>query len=115
MSKLKQYGFQLQNRLTDRGDKSILYKEVPGGPNSALHFVSGLSKHETESFIYDLDKSLNLQGNADEGFFSDNVEDIDILYQYPNINIDDVLILPMIDMREILNEWLNFAFNKERK
>ncbi|GGI29544.1 hypothetical protein [Pedobacter mendelii] len=110
MSKLKQYGFQMQKKRTDKGDISILYKDVPGGPNSALHFVSGLSKHETESFIYDLDRSLNLQENADEGFFSDHVEDIDIVYQYPNINIDDVLVLPMADMREILIEWLNFAF-----
>lgn len=109
MTKHEQYGliFYKQNHL----DRIIplAVQQVDYSSNSALQFISRLSKHEIESLIYDLERCLNSQGNIDEGFFSGSVEDIDILYVYPNINIDNVLLISMQDMKIILQEWLVFV------
>lgn len=111
MSKLKEYGFELVKRKLSNGEIiPTVSQKVPGGINSVLHFVHKLDKHETEGFIYDLDRCIDGQSNADEGFYSDSVESSDITYKYPNVNIGNVLIIPMIDMRAILVEWLNFAY-----
>ena len=50
------------------------------------------------SFIYDLDSCLKGKGNVDEGFFSDSVEDMDIFYKYPNVEINDLFTIPMADL-----------------
>lgn len=36
-----------------------------------------------------------------------------IKYEYPNLNIDDVLIIPMIEMIELLKEWKEFISPEE--
>lgn len=65
---------------------------------SVLSFIDRLDKHDTEGFLYDLNRSIDVRGNSDEGFFSDSVEHMDILYQYPNIVIDDILTISMEDI-----------------
>ena len=52
--------------------------------------------------------SVNSENNIDEGFHSSSIEHITIKYEYPNINIDDILILPMSDFMELLAEWKDF-------
>jgi hypothetical protein len=109
MSKLNKYTLKfVKRKLSDGSVYPIVIQEVKGSDNSVLVFINGLDKHDCESFIYDLDRCIEGQANADEGFFSDSVEHIKIIYNYPNINIDDILSMPMQDMKELLEEWLNF-------
>ncbi|GGG91642.1 hypothetical protein [Pedobacter zeae] len=109
MSKLKKYTLQFVKRKLSNGTvyPNVL-QETNGSNNSVLSFIEALDKHDCESFIYDLDRCIDGHTNVDEGFFSDSVEHMDILYEYPYVNIDDVLIIPMLDMKELLEEWLEF-------
>ena len=109
MSKLSKYTLQFVRRKLNNG-KVVpnAIQTINGSDNSVLSFINGLDKHDTMSFINDLKDCININGNRDEGFFSDSVEHISILYQYPNVNIDDILVLPMVDLKEILEEWLEF-------
>lgn len=109
MSKREQYGLLFNKVRNSDGEISPYVSErVPVTYNSVLIFIDGLDQFECESLISDLERCINGQGNVDEGFFSDGVEHMTILYQYPNINIDNVLIMPMQDMKELLQEWLAF-------
>ena len=99
----------IKRKLSNGGIVSNAIQTTPQSDNSALSFLNHLTKHDAECFIDDLTRSLFKQLNIDEGFFSDSVEDLDILYQYPNVNINHVLLLPMQDMKEILEEWLAFT------
>lgn len=109
MSKREQYGLLFNKIKLSNGEIAVVITEkTSGGDNSVLTFMRGLSRPECESFINDLNNGINDHGNVDEGFFSDSVEHMSILYQYPNINIDDVLIIPMQEMKSLLEEWLLF-------
>lgn len=70
MSKLKDYGFALVKQKFSEGEvQSRIVQQVPEGSNSVLNFINRLDKHETESFIFDLERCLNSNSNVDEGFF----------------------------------------------
>jgi len=73
-----------------------------------LSFVSCLSTNDCNGLIDDLQWSVISGGNVDDRFSSDSVEDIVIAYQYPNVEIDNVLTIPMIDLLQIVQEWKAF-------
>lgn len=108
MSRRKQYGLIFYKKQIDGINYNISVQNNPGGLNSVLAFLDNLSKKECEAFINDLNSCLNANGNIDEGFFSDSVEHMKINYNYPNVNIDDILIVQMQEMKELLMEWLDF-------
>lgn len=109
MSKREQYGLVFYKKALSNGKVvplASLKKIVPD--RSVLIFISRLDKHDCEGFLHDLNRSISLQGNSDDGFFSDSVEHMNITYQYPNINIDNMLVISMEDMKGLLEEWLEF-------
>ena len=116
MSKREQYGLSFdRNELSS---SPILYVATSINKNtypynSVLTFVNSCSIFECKSLIEDLDRCITSEGNVDEGFFSDCVENRSILYQYPNVNIDDLLIIPMQDLKELLQEWLDFTITSD--
>lgn len=75
--------------------------------------MNGLSNYEISGLIDELQKNVNFQSNIDEGFYSGSIEHMTIKYEYPNINIDNVLILPMTEMIELLEEWKEFISLEE--
>ncbi|MEO3406226.1 hypothetical protein AAFN85_20095 [Mucilaginibacter sp. CAU 1740] len=88
---------------------NICVQKNPGHyENSHLHFLDLLDANECRGFIYDLDSCIDGQSNVDEGFRSDSVDNQDIRYCYPNVVINDILTIPMVDMRGLLQEWLDF-------
>ena len=106
----EKYGL-LFNKIKSDNNKmttSLVTQKVPGGNNSVLVFMYSIDEHECKSFIYDLNYCLNNKENIDDGFVSDGVEYMKILYEYPNVNLDDILLIPMIDMKVLLEEWLAF-------
>lgn len=115
MSVMEKYGVWF-DRLPKCGTVEII-KRPDIENNSLLHFISRLCEHETDCFIDDLNRSIKLKVNVDEGFFSDSVEDMDILYQYPNVSIHDlgrVLTIPMHDLKILLEKWSEFNNYKLR-
>jgi hypothetical protein len=74
MSKLNQYSVQFVRRKlpNDEVVPNAIIENVNG--NSVLNFINGLDEHDTVSFINDLNDCININGNRDEGFFSDSVE-----------------------------------------
>ena len=110
MSKKEHYGLEFtKQKLSNREIFYRVDQKLNGNINNViLNFIYRLDEHQTKSFISDLNRCISSQANADEGFFSDSVEDIEILYKYPNVDINNILTLPMEDLKEILEEWLVF-------
>ena len=110
MTKREQYGLIFTKRhLFQHGVLPFVEVEREVGHNSVLSLLIGdLSESLTTSFIYDLKGCLNSKGNIDEGFFSDSVEDMDIFYKYPNVEINNLFTIPMEDMLGLLEEWSVF-------
>jgi hypothetical protein len=111
MTKREQYGliFNKRDVFPNRISHFIEAREV--GPYSFLTFINALDKDGLTDFIDDLNRCLESKENVDEGFFSDRVEHMGaILYKYPNVVINDLVILtiPMEDMRALLQEWVEF-------
>lgn len=112
MSKRAQYGLLFNRNTTALGNTHSYITTIGAeiGYNSALGFINRLNEFECTSLIDDLKRCIKVQGNVDEGFFSDSVEDMSILYKYPDIIIDDWYTVSMQDLKELLQEWLAFAF-----
>ena len=109
MSKRTQYGLEFYNRsINSRKINICQLKTQDGGNNSLLSFMTHLSINDCQNFIADLTGCLAGHTNVDEGFLSDSVEDINISYNYPNVIIEDILIIPMQDLKDLLQEWLEF-------
>jgi hypothetical protein len=107
MSKSKEYSLKFLKRNIDGRIYNICSHE--GGDNkSVLIFLSRLDYTETIGFINDLQLCVNSGSNLDESYESSTVEYLNIKYEYPNINIDNILILPMTDFIELLTEWKIF-------
>jgi len=75
-----------------------------------LSFFTFFSAKETSSFIDDLNRCIMHKFNISDFYLSDSVENIyTIEYKYPNMVIDDgIVIIPMIDLKELLQDWLTF-------
>ena len=107
----EQYELVFQKRSIDGyGVLPFVFQKVEGGSNSALLFIGKLNRFEIESLIYDLDQSLIDGQNFDELFLSDSIEDITITiaYDYPNVIINNLLIISMQNLKRLLNEWNHY-------
>ena len=84
--------------------------ESSNSDHTVLSFLNTLQESECKAFLYDMNWCLDRQSNGMGGFNSDGVEYLynGIIYQYPNVIIDDILILSMQDMKEILEELLKY-------
>ncbi|RYX81614.1 hypothetical protein EON73_04710 [bacterium] len=109
MSIQSQYGLSFNKTMNSNGDLIPFVSQINRiGYNSVLTLISLINIQECQSFIRDLDRCINEKGNIDEGFFSDSVENRTILYNYPNVIIDDLFTIPMVDLKHLLGEWLSF-------
>ncbi|MDV6169420.1 hypothetical protein R1T16_13375 [Flavobacterium sp. DG1-102-2] len=108
MSKSTEYNLRFYKTNVDGKIYNICSHHGTVDSKSNLIFLTHLDYDDTMSFLNDLQLSVNSESNADEGFDSSSIEHISIKYEYPNVNIDDILILPMIDFIELLTEWKNF-------
>ena len=109
MSKRETYNLKFYKKVIENINYNICVQEGNGGEDySVLTFLGNLSIQESQSFANDLALCLNSGGNIDEGFFSDSIEHISITYEYPNVNIDDILLISMLDMKSLLTEWIDF-------
>lgn len=112
MSIREQYGLEFQKRsIEGYGVLPFVYQKVEGGPNSTLLFIGKLSQFEIESLIYDIEQCLINEQNFDEFFLSDSIEDTTIAYDYPNVKINDLLIISMQNLKQLLNEWNNYILS----
>lgn len=108
--KSEDYGLKFLKKKMSDGTFILFINLISDAPtkNSVLFFIDRLDKHDILGFIDDLKECMDGQTNNDEGFFSDSVEHMDILYQYPDVNINEALLIPMVDLIKILEEWLQF-------
>jgi len=108
--KSEEYGLLFLKRKLPYGDNlpSIQIAKSTVNANSLLSFIERLDEYDCSSLIYDLIRCIGSNSNVDEGFFTDTVEHMSILYKYPNVEIDDILIIPMFDLKKIVEEWLEF-------
>jgi len=75
---------------------------------AVLSFLSDIDKFDSQELINDLNECMRRHTNIDEGYLSDPIEYMTIDYEYPNVNINDVLCMPMSDLEGLLQEWLSY-------
>ena len=74
-----------------------------------LSFISCFDSTETSQMIGDLNNCITYQYNISDTYESDSIENIHIIeYQYPNMLIDNIVTIPMTDLKELLQEWLTY-------
>jgi hypothetical protein len=113
MTKREEYGLTFYKVNKVGLTFNICQQTVPNwSENNILTFLSHIDAHETKSFIDDLEKCINYNTNVDEGFFSDGVENMTIIYSYPNVVLEGILTIPMYDLKLLLEEWLDFMQSK---
>jgi hypothetical protein len=84
------------------------WREVPSLiTDGATPVIQRLDRHECESFIRDLEEGLK-GSPMDEGFFSDSVNDMNILYRDSYIIIDKYFIITMFEMLTMLRQRLEY-------
>lgn len=113
MTKREQYGLIFDKMQVEGfGIRDFIRQRNPGGSNGILIYIGRLDEEETKAFINDMNQSLNLGRNYDDGFLTDSVEHLTITYEYPNVKWDNILTISMIDLRDLLIEWLDFITKK---
>ena len=106
MSQKDRYQLTFYSKIVN-GGKYNLCQSSPGD-FAALSFLSSIGKIDSEALIYDLDACISRHINVSEGYLSDPVEYMTIGYEYPNVNLNDVLLIPMTGLKELLQEWLAY-------
>jgi hypothetical protein len=87
---------------------NVCKKEGAVNSNNSLQLIGQLDKHETESFIDELNKALSGR-YYEEYFTSDSVEHESIELKYPNVIIgENDITISMEDMKGLLQEWCDF-------
>lgn len=107
MTKREQYGLEFSKTIMPDGEV-ISHFSVENSDNKMLGLLTFLDENATDGFIWDLERCLAIEGNVDEGFYHDHFLDTKVLYQYPNVNFGDIYLIPMIELKVILEEWLEF-------
>lgn len=116
MTKREEYGLLFNKKIIkDFGFSYSIYVKFGFQANSYLTYLGSMGTYETQSLIYDLNASINNGNNYEEDFFSDSTEMLKIVFDYPNIKIENqsfagnfVYTIPMQDLKEIMEEWLVF-------
>ncbi|SDE67241.1 hypothetical protein SAMN05216464_108163 [Mucilaginibacter pineti] len=106
MSQKDKYQLTFYSKIVN-GRKYNLCQSSPGD-YAVLSFLGSIDKIDGEALIYDLDACISRHINVSDGYLSDPVEYMTIGYEYPNVNINDVLSIPMSDLKELLQEWLAY-------
>lgn len=107
MTKKEQFGLSFHYRIDPRGMKKPQCTSKTVNANSHLTLLNFLDFEETESLIDDIERA---QGGLqyDQYPSSDSYDFIEIYLNYPNVTIDGVLTVSMIDFKELLKEWQVF-------
>lgn len=104
----EKYGLQFY-KFIDPVDNEVNYvcKRDIVNSNSELQIITQFTKSESEALIREIENAQN--GLYYEEIFISQCVDADSLtISPPNININDILILPMQDMKGLLQEWIIF-------
>ena len=106
MSVKEKYGIVFHSKIVEGIKYNICDVINPNYYN--LSFINRFAANETSDMIDDLNRCITHQGNSSDFYQSDSIEYVHtIQYKYPDMIIDDILI-PMKDLKELLNEWLIF-------
>lgn len=108
MTKREQYGLCFYKMNWPDGTIHPQLKVEKQDNSLMLNLINYLDENETVGFLFDLERCIDSKRNVDEGFQSDYFCDIDVLYQYPDVNFSNLYSIPMVDLKEILEEWLVF-------
>ena len=112
MKQENKYKLNFYKKRIDGNVYSVCDQIISNSDFSVLTFINSLSVVEIQGFIEQLKECIESKNNGNIGFESDGVEHMSIKYFYPDVDIDGVLKIPMIDLKELLEEWLNFILTK---
>jgi len=109
MTKQKQYGLKFL-RFPSPLNKNSTYNSCVIEKSSAydeLQILRYFTESEATRLIIEIQKAQN--GDSFEESIDTQWSAVEeIIIQPPNVNINDVLIIPMQDMKELLLEWIEF-------
>jgi hypothetical protein len=108
MNKKEQYSLIFFKRIRPDGKLRADLRVENTDNSTILNLLGYLDENATVGFIDDLESCIYSKRNVDEGFQFDHFGDTDVLYKYPNVTFGTLYSIPMIDLKEILEEWLVF-------
>ena len=81
------------------------------------YIISRLDSFEAKSLLWQLQHCIVNKFNGNISYESDTFEDLQfgILYEYPNVNLDNVLLIPMSDLESIVEDWLEFIKKEQNR
>jgi hypothetical protein len=107
MTKREKYGLTFLTTNTIDGYKGYRCFKEDVDEFSHLQILSHMDNSEIKDLIEELEKALN--GEYYEQYFtSDGVEADSIELNYPNVIINEHLTISMVELLELLQEWLAF-------
>ncbi len=109
MTKKEYYGLEFI-KLNQNG-KNVYYCRRKDGivdNYSELQFINRLSVVSTQFLIGDIADTVVSQNAIRDYTQPGGCDHIDLEIAYPNFIIDEILSLPLVDMKALLEEWLLF-------
>lgn len=108
MTKREKYGLDFSKWVNpvDKTVKKVCRREKLS-TYSELQIIDRLSIFEIQSLL----QSIQNADNGDyyeEIYSSERIDDESVEIHPPNIIINEICIIPLIDMRDLLQEWITF-------
>ena len=108
MTKREQYGLSFINWVNPI-DKTVnkVCKRENVNTYSELQIISRLSIHEIQSLLQNIQNAIKGE-YYEEIYSSERTDDTSVEIHPPNVIINEIYSIPLIDIRDLLQEWLAF-------
>lgn len=108
MTKREQYGLSFINWVNpiDKTVKKVCRRENIN-TYSELQIIDRLSIYEIQSLLQSMQNAINGE-YYEEIYSSERIDDQSVEIHPPNVIINEICIIPLIDMRDLLLEWITF-------
>lgn len=107
MTKREFFGLNFYRIKTTLGRYKNICKREVVGEFSSLQIIAQLERIEIEALLSEIEQAI-VGGYYEDYFNSDGTSADEIRIIPPNIIINQVCTVSLVDMKALLNEWLNF-------
>lgn len=111
MTKREEFGLVFLKKQ-DPNDESVWFTCDWKNINyNALQILTHLSVREAEGLKSEINLALNNKTYEEGNWTSDGIDSFSdtLELNYPNVHIRDILIISMKDMKQLLEEWIEFC------
>ena len=106
----EQYGLEFIKINNSNGEIKNYCRRKDGivDQYNELQFLSRLNVNSTIFLKNEIERVINNNSAFFDYVQPAKCDDIELIIDFPNFNINDMLILPLTDIKTLLEEWLDF-------